>query len=97
MLIRLKLGGCPKTWLMSYDFHGLPIYVLASKLKALKADLKKWNEVVFGDVGKKKKEMLEGIRDLDIIAKGRCLVEEWVRKLDMSKELEKSLLLEQVN
>jgi hypothetical protein len=44
-----------KTWWMSYEFHGLPSYVLASKFKALKADLKKWNEEVFGDVGKKKK------------------------------------------
>jgi hypothetical protein len=33
-----------KTWSLSYNFHSLPSYVLASKLKALKADLKKWNE-----------------------------------------------------
>jgi hypothetical protein len=41
---------------MSYEFSGLPRYILASKLKALKTDLKKWNEEVFGDLGKKKKE-----------------------------------------
>jgi hypothetical protein len=50
-----------KLWWMSYEFHGLPSYILANKLKALKADLKKWNEKVFSDVGKKKKEVLEGI------------------------------------
>jgi hypothetical protein len=51
-----------KKWWMSYEFSGLPSFVLANKLKALKADLKKWNEEVFGDIGKKKKELLEGIR-----------------------------------
>jgi hypothetical protein len=43
---------------MSYEFYGLPSYVLSNKLKALKADLKKWNEEVFGDLGKKKNELL---------------------------------------
>jgi hypothetical protein len=43
----------------AYEFHGLPSYVLANKLKALKVDLKKWNEV-FGDVGKKKKGVIGG-------------------------------------
>jgi uncharacterized protein YydD (DUF2326 family) len=70
---------------LSYNFSGLPSYILASKLRALKADLKKWNEEVFGDVGKKKEELLEGIWDLDVIAEGRGLVEEErMRKGDMS-------------
>jgi len=43
----------------AYEFHGLPSYVLANKLKALKVDLKKWNEV-FDDVGKKKKGVIGG-------------------------------------
>jgi hypothetical protein len=39
----------------------------------------------------KKKELLEGIRDLDIIDEGRRLVEEErMRKIDMAKELEKN-------
>jgi len=59
LLIRLKLG--------------LPSYVLANKLKALKTDLKKWNEAVFGDVGKKKNELLEGIRELDLVKECRYL------------------------
>jgi len=82
-----------KTQWMSYEFYGLPSYVLANKLKALKVDLKKWNEDVFGDVGKKKNELFEGIQELDIIAECRCLVEEErVRKRDMLRELEKTLL-----
>jgi hypothetical protein len=42
--------------------------VLACKLKALKLDLKKWNEEVFGKIGKQNKDLLDGIRELDVIA-----------------------------
>jgi hypothetical protein len=71
--------------------------VLAKKLKALKADLKKWNEEVFGDVGKKK-ELLEGIKELEGLEESRGLVkEEQVRKSNMIKEMEKTLLFEEVN
>jgi hypothetical protein len=70
-------------WWESYDFQGLPSYVLANKLKALKVDLKKWNVEVFGDVGKKKKnkELLEGNKELECFEEVRGLVEEeWVQK-----------------
>jgi hypothetical protein len=87
-----------KTWWMSYSFQGSPSYVLACKLKALKSDLKKWNEEVFGNVGKKKKDLLDGIRELDIIAEGRPLTEdERLRKEDISKELERFILFEEVS
>jgi len=65
-------------------------------LKALKVDLKKWNDEVFGDVGKKK-ELLEGIREWDCIEEGRGLVKERMRNIDMIKELEKTLLFEEIN
>jgi len=82
-----------KKWWMSYEFSGLPSFVLANKLKALKADLKKWNEEVFGDIGKKKKELLEGIRELELIEERCCLEEdEKVRRVDMAREMEKTLL-----
>jgi hypothetical protein len=48
-----------KTWWLSYSFQGSPSYILASKLKALKVDLKK------------KKDLLDGIRELDFIAECR--------------------------
>jgi hypothetical protein len=84
-------------WWASYEFHGLPSYVLSNKLKALKVDLKKWKEV-FGDVGKKKDELLEGIRDSDCIDEGRGLLEEErMRRTDMTKEFEKTLLFEEIN
>jgi hypothetical protein len=63
-------------WWESYDFQGLPSYVLANKLKALKVDLKIWNAEVFGDVGKKKKELLEGIKELECFEEAQGLVEE---------------------
>jgi hypothetical protein len=65
-----------KTWWLSYEFSGLLSYILASKLKALKTDLKKWNEKMFGDVGKKKNELLEGIRELDLVEECHCLEED---------------------
>jgi hypothetical protein len=87
-----------KKWWMSYEFSGLPSFVLANKLKALKADLKKWNEEVFGDIGKKKKELLEGIRELELIEERRCLEEdEKVRRVDMAREMEKTLLFEETS
>jgi hypothetical protein len=37
-------------WWSSYYFHGCPSLVLAQQLKALKADLKTWNDTEFGNV-----------------------------------------------
>jgi hypothetical protein len=51
--------------------------VLARKLKALKSDLKKWNEEVFVNVGKRKKDFLDGICELDIIVEGETIKWEW--------------------
>jgi hypothetical protein len=102
--IWLKFAGFVEqvhSWWMSYGFHGLPGYVLASKLKGLKADLKIWNEEVFGDIGKKKKELLKGIRDLDLIAEDRGLVyEERMRQVEnfpfCGSELETKLKISMV-
>jgi hypothetical protein len=85
-------------WWESYDFRGLPSFVLASKLKALKVDLKIWNAEVFGDVGKKKTELLEGIKELECFEEAWGLVEEErIQKSDMIRELEKTLLFKEVN
>jgi len=87
-----------KKWWMSYEFSGLPSFILANKLKALKADLKKWNEEVFGDLGKKKKELMEGIRELELIEEQRGLEEEdKIRRVDMAREMEKTLLFEETS
>jgi hypothetical protein len=87
-----------KTWWLSYSFQGSPSFVLASKLKALKTDLKKRNKEVFGNVWKQKKDLLDGICELDIIAEGRPLIEdERLRKEEFSRELERFILLEEVS
>jgi hypothetical protein len=85
--MRLKSEGFVgqvKLWWQSYQFEGCPSYVLACKLKALKSDLRKWNEEIFGEVGKRKKALLEGIRELDVIGEGRSLIGERVRKEDFA-------------
>lgn len=87
-----------KTWCGSYNYSGSPSYVLAQKLKALKLELKKWNEEVFGNVGKLKKEMVEGFCELDMIAEERSLTEdERLKNEDISRELERSIILEEVS
>jgi hypothetical protein len=74
-----------RLWWSSYSFQGSPSFVLAQKLKALKADLKKWNEQVFGNVEFRKKALLEELNALD------CLEEE--RGLAPEEKLRKSLWL----
>ena len=39
-----------RSWWESYSVAGTPSFVFATKLKALKVDLKKWNEVEFRHV-----------------------------------------------
>jgi hypothetical protein len=43
-----------KQWWTSYHFQGSPSFILARKLKALKVDLRVWNEQVFGNVENQK-------------------------------------------
>ena len=52
-------------WWDSYHFHGLLSFILASKLKALKMDLRKWNEEVLGNLIKKKNELWVELNALD--------------------------------
>jgi exonuclease III len=87
-----------KSWWDSYTYEGLPSFVLANKLKSLKLDLKKWNEEVFGDIGRKKRELLEGIQEMDVLAENRGLLEEEkMKKEDMARELESTLLCEEIH
>jgi hypothetical protein len=72
LLVGRSFVGLVKQWWDSYHFQGTPSYVLARKLKALKIDLKKWNEEVFGNVERKKKRnLLEELRFFDVIEEGR--------------------------
>ena len=44
---------------------GLPGFVLAKKLRALKVDLKKWNREEFGDLAFRKNNLLTELMGLD--------------------------------
>lgn len=44
------LRGQSETVVVFLTFQGSPSFALAQKIKALKADLKLWNEQVFGNV-----------------------------------------------
>ena len=54
-------------WWNGYSFVGLPGFILAQKLRALKADLKKWNREEFGDLAFRKKYLLAELMGLDAI------------------------------
>ena len=54
-----------RNWWDSYHFFGNASFVLANKLKALKGDLKKWNEDEFGHVTMKKNMLMADLRELD--------------------------------
>jgi hypothetical protein len=59
--------GKVKQWWDSYSFHGTPSFALACKLKALKKDLKIWNEEVFGKVERNRGSCLKNLRLLILL------------------------------
>jgi hypothetical protein len=60
-----------KRWWGCFIYEGTPSFVFTRKLKALKADLRKWNKEVFGNVGVQKKNLEKGLSKLDMIAEER--------------------------
>jgi hypothetical protein len=45
-----------KQWWDSYHFQSSPSFIVARKLKGLKADLKRWNEEVFAKSREEEKD-----------------------------------------
>jgi hypothetical protein len=85
-------------WWQSYQFNGDPSYVLACILRALKGDLRRWNNEIFGHVGKRKKALLEEMRELDSLQEERGLDEEEKRKkMLLTMEMERNLLCEEIS
>jgi hypothetical protein len=74
-----------RLWWASFSFQGSPSFVLAQKLKALKVDLKLWNEQVFENVDSLQKARLEDLCKLDRL-------EEEERGLDFDELLKKNLI-----
>jgi len=87
-----------KEWWASYLFHGTPSFILAKKLAALKLDLKKWNELEFGNVSVKKQALWCKLNDLDV--KEETFILTPVEKLDQSNlrsDIEKLALMEETS
>ncbi len=79
-----------KEWWSSYQFTGTPSFVLASKLKALKADLRLWNKHVFGDVSLKQLQLCSELSQLDEKEKfGGLSDDDRVRRKVVISELDK--------
>ena len=87
-----------KGWWDSYIFYGTPSYILACKRKALKLDLKKWNEKVFGHVGVKKNQLMSELNELDALAEIRHLTREEIQKKALFvADLERTCLLKEIS
>ena len=87
-----------RQWWGSYRFHGSPSHVLANKLKALKADLKKWNVESFGNVTVKQNQLWHELAKLDRVAEVWSLSgDERSHKTLVVAELEKMALLEEIS
>ena len=85
-------------WWNSYQFEGIPSFILAKKLRALKTDLKQWNEEVFGNVLIKKNALLHELQVLESMADSRVLTNEEQGNMDrVRNELEQNLLLEEIS
>jgi len=91
-----------RLWWASYSFQGSPSFVLAQKLKALKVDLKSWNEQLFGNVESLKLAHLEDLRTLDRLEEEREVdpeedPEELLRKNSIASDLERIILQEEIS
>jgi hypothetical protein len=75
-----------------------PSFVFSQKLKALKNDIKRWNEQEFGKVVSLKKAAMEELCGLDRLEEQRGLgPEEKERKCSVTRELENSILQEEIS
>jgi hypothetical protein len=91
-------GVLVKQWWDSYHFQGSPSFVFACKIKALKLDLKRWNEETFGNMDSNKSKLLNDLQGFDAIEEFRALgSEELAMKAEVSRELDSCLLMEEVS
>ena len=87
-----------KQWWDGYSFAGSPSFILAQKLKALKADLKKWSREEFGDLAFRKKNMLTELMGLDVREKLVGLSnEEQICRLQLKRDIEQLASLEETS
>ena len=87
-----------KSWWENYHFQGTPSFILAKKLTALKADIKKWNETDFGNITVKKQQLWSKLNALDGKEDNQPLTEEEkLEKATFRADLEKVALLEEIS
>ena len=85
-------------WWTGCSFTGSPSYILAQKLKALKADLKKWNREVFGDLAFRKKNLLTELMGLDAREESVGLSnEDQHRRIRLKGDIEHLASLEEIS
>jgi len=86
-----------RSWWVSYTFRGSCSFWIASKLKALKLDLKKWNEEEFRNVENRMHKLWKDLNDLDLIADCLPLTNEEILEKDwLHTKLEKVTLMEEI-
>ena len=86
-----------KRWWESYVFQGSPNFVLACKLRALKQDVKIWNEEEFGNIDGRKNSLLSSVKSLDELEDARPLSDaELVRRDQKRAELERIILMDEI-
>jgi hypothetical protein len=87
-----------RLWWESYRFQGSPSFIFSQKLKALKIDLKRWNDQEFGNVEFRKKMHMEELCALDSLEEQRGLTsEENARKSGVIIDVENSILQEEIS
>ena len=86
-----------KNWWDSYSVQGTPSFILASKLKALKVDLKIWNSEEFGNVTSRKNELWAEMKVFDELDEMRPLsTAERDNRIMTLSELENTILMEEI-
>ena len=93
-----RFCGEGEDWGDSYQFQGTPSYRMAMKLKALRVDLKKWNELEFENVVVKKVQLWSDLNALDTKEEVVDLLEEEkLEKARLQTEFKKISLLEEIS
>uniref|UniRef100_A0A2N9GWZ4 Reverse transcriptase domain-containing protein n=1 Tax=Fagus sylvatica TaxID=28930 RepID=A0A2N9GWZ4_FAGSY len=81
-------GEMVRGWWEHYKFEGTPSFIMAKKLKALKLDLKKWNEEVFGHMRHRRNILMLELDKLDVMVEQRPLSEDKKTSLERPFEEE---------
>lgn len=83
-----------RTWWDNYSFEGTPSFIVVGKLKALKYDLKKWNEEEFRHTEVQKNILWDELKALE---EGVVNADSLLRKNVVLTDIEKVLLMEEIS